>query len=99
MKTDEIGRKIKFNIEINELLITVINIYAPNIDQPQFFEDVFRTIALSSEHRIIIGDFNLVMNTSIDRIGNSSKQDKIIRSNKKCTERVGSGGHLANSKF
>ena len=69
VKTDEAGRKIKFNILINNVMLCICNIYAPNTDNPTFFDETFKMLAHDCENRILVGDFNLVMLPSKDRIG------------------------------
>ena len=42
-------------------------VYGPNADKPSFFEHVGRIISDYTEHRIIIGDFNVVEDPLLDR--------------------------------
>ena len=50
-----------------EVDILVINIYAPNEDCPEFFESVQKKIENTQhDHCIVCGDFNLVLNPSLD---------------------------------
>ena len=73
---DNAGRSLIFNLEINDVTIAIANIYAPNTDCPHFFEELLNKIALNAENRIILGDFNLVMNTEMDRIGSHTNKVK-----------------------
>ena len=69
-------------IEHEDKLITMCNLYAPNIDDPVFFEHVFKaTNEFPTENIIIGGDFNLTLNTDIDRLNsnvNNHKSAKFI---------------------
>lgn len=48
--------------------ITFLNIYAPNVDDPDFFQKVFNLIPdLSSTQLIIGGDFNTILDCLLDR--------------------------------
>uniref|UniRef100_A0A8C5GE34 Endonuclease/exonuclease/phosphatase domain-containing protein n=1 Tax=Gouania willdenowi TaxID=441366 RepID=A0A8C5GE34_GOUWI len=48
---------------------TILNLYAPNNDDPEFFHRVFLELSdLSADSSLIMGeDFNLALNTSLDR--------------------------------
>ena len=63
--TDDIGRKILINIEINDQMYTLVNIYAPNTisDRVTFFEqlnDFINCHSINKSNLIIGGDFNCV---------------------------------------
>lgn len=65
--TDKDGRYIIVIGEIH-ISLTLVNIYAPNIDNPIFFQKVFSLIPdISQTHLIIGGDFNTVLDTYLDR--------------------------------
>ena len=57
---DYVGRILAIDLLIsNEFSIRIINIYAPNHDSPDFFEEVNILIQDNqSDHLIICGDFN-----------------------------------------
>ena len=42
-----------------------INLYGANNDDPSFFENIYKNLSLDSI--IMVGDFNTVLNTSMDR--------------------------------
>ena len=68
--TDDDGRYIILDIEINGLRITLANIYAPNQDTPDFFVNVLHGIeSLPNDNRIVGGDFNLVLDLDLDKKG------------------------------
>ena len=55
------------DLSIEDNRVTLINIYDPNTDSPQFYEnvrDVF--LEFDNEYFILCGDFNLVLNPSQD---------------------------------
>ncbi len=62
------GRYIIVLGSINSKQITLVNLYAPNHDDPLFFQKVFKLIPSISESNIIIGgDFNCVLDNMLDR--------------------------------
>ena len=64
---DPEGRYIIMDITINDKTLTIINVYAPNSDTPQFFIDLFNTQKEHSNNEIIIGgDFNFIFDSKID---------------------------------
>lgn len=53
---------------IGEVVLTIMNIYAPNEDDPGFFKEVAQLLAGNSKGIIILGgDFNCVINKCIDK--------------------------------
>lgn len=48
-------------------IINLVNIYAPNEDNPAFFEDLFLLIASLPGTVIIAGDFNCTLDPELDR--------------------------------
>ena len=72
------GRVLKFTLTIEERSLTIVNIYAPNEDNPSFFERIFKENSRNADSLIVIGDFNLVMNTSMDRIGSQHNNTKAL---------------------
>lgn len=74
MITDSEGRYIIVQATIFNKLYTIVNLYAPNGDDPAFFHKVFSILSdlpLNSTN-IIGGDFNTVMNPSMDRVNYST---------------------------
>lgn len=51
---------------INSLPVSVLNIYGPNIDNPEFFRKVFDVIPTSSSNVIIGGDFHFYLDPILD---------------------------------
>ena len=68
--TDPEGRFIIVDVETEEKILTLVNIYAPNRDDPIFFRGVSEKM-LSFECDLIIfgGDFNLVCDVEKDKKG------------------------------
>lgn len=49
--------------------ITILNLFAPNEDYPQFFKNVFSLLAQKGEGMYLIGgDFNCVLDSNVDRL-------------------------------
>ena len=68
--TDPEGRFIIVDVETEEKILTLVNIYAPNRDDPIFFRGVSEKM-LSFECDLIVfgGDFNLVCDVEKDKKG------------------------------
>ena len=65
---DSEGRMIIILGEYNGQSIVFINIYAPNEDNPSFFEQAFEKISnIQADHFIMGGDFNKILDSSMDR--------------------------------
>ena len=61
------GRVIIFDLQEQEQKITIAAIYAPNEDSPKFFQEIATELRKRSEHKIVVGDFNLVLDVELDR--------------------------------
>ena len=61
------GRVIILDITDNDTTISLAAIYAPNQDSPEFFVNLQTLMRERSEHKIILGDFNLVLDVELDR--------------------------------
>ena len=69
---DHEGRFIICKLQINEYSYCMVNVYAPNGDEPLFFENILKLVAeLDCVHVIIDGDFNVAINPNIDRSVNN----------------------------
>ena len=68
------GRILIISLILHEYHMTICNVYAPNKDTPSFFTMLQSLLINCTEHLIIVGDFNLVLDHSLDRIG--ATQDK-----------------------
>ena len=82
--TDENGRYIILYCTILKKKILLCNLYAPNVDDPIFFQSLFDDIKrFSPDHMVIGGDFNLVMDLDIDKQGgtyttHTKARDKVV---------------------
>ena len=61
------GNILAVEINIEKVRFTLINIYGPNTDQPEFFDLIKEwIIEFENENFVICGDFNLVQNPTLD---------------------------------
>ena len=68
------GRFIICDIKMEQMSLTLENIYAPNKDDSLFFQSFFEKLGTFKCDEIIIGgDFNLVLDTSKDKMGGLNK--------------------------
>ena len=70
------GRYLIFDLIDNELTITILALYAPNQDSPEFFTLLGEILKSRSEHKILIGDFNLAMDVDLDRLNTYNNNNK-----------------------
>jgi hypothetical protein len=64
---DENGNYILLDIVMYEKRITLANIYGPNGDNPEFYENIFKKIRdINNDYTVIGGDWNMIINPSID---------------------------------
>ena len=66
-------RFLIFDLTTNDVNMTLANIYAPNEDNPAFFEDLFYRLSDFNCDDIVIGDFNLVFDLEKDKKGGFGK--------------------------
>ena len=76
------GRMIMCKIETESgFATTICNIYAPNTDSPAFFDALDQNLADAHWNKIVMGDFNLVLDTTKDRFqsnhNNSNAQKRL----------------------
>ena len=51
----------------NDFTLKIINLYGPNMDSPEFFENIKNKISLSSsDYHVLCGDFNLILDPTMD---------------------------------
>ena len=81
---DTEGNMLSVDINIGEISITLINIYGPNRDSPDFFGKIKAIIETSNQmYTIICGDLNLVLNPQLDcdqykHVNNPKSRDTVI---------------------
>uniref|UniRef100_A0A3B1J7U7 Reverse transcriptase domain-containing protein n=1 Tax=Astyanax mexicanus TaxID=7994 RepID=A0A3B1J7U7_ASTMX len=77
MKVDPQGRYIIISGNINSIPLTLVNVYGPNYDNPDFFRNLFNIIPFTSSDNIIIGgDFNCCLDSNLDKL--SAKTSPIL---------------------
>ena len=60
--SDQEGRSIIIDMKIDNKISTLVNIYAPNNDNPTFFQNLLdQILSFKCEEVIMGGDFNLVI--------------------------------------
>ena len=72
---DSQGRLVGIQFKLNEETFTLINVYAPNEDDPNFWIEVFRFFEMYPGHRILVSDYNLALDKEIDRSSLKSKNN------------------------
>jgi exonuclease III len=71
IKWDKDGHSILIKAEIDQKEIIIINLYAPNVNIPNFIKHILKDLkAYINSNTVVVGDFNTPL-SSIDR---SSKQ-------------------------
>lgn len=83
VKRDENGNKIILDITMEGLRLTLINIYGPNRDDPNFYKEIHADIVEYDTPVILAGDFNLVLNPEYDtfnyaNINNPKARDSVL---------------------
>ena len=84
IKKDQNGNLIEIDINTHNINFKIIVIYAPNTDDPLFFEQINDSITNSSyDYFLICGDFNLVLDPTLDsnnykNINNPKARQKIL---------------------
>ena len=73
---DKEGRFLIIELKVEEKILTITNIYAPNKDTPAYFEGLFDILKNFDEAKILIGDFNLTLNNQLDRLNTYSNNDR-----------------------
>ena len=70
---DAEGRIIAIDIFFENQSICLVNIYAPNLDDPAFFDEIFTVIEASTcDMKIFGGDFNVILDPNKDKKGDLS---------------------------
>ena len=60
------GNLLILVLNIASISVRLINIYAPNLDTPDFYQNLAEIIDQNKQDFVICGDFNLVMNPNLD---------------------------------
>ena len=81
---DSDGNYIILDLTINDKKLTLVNLYGPNNDRPNFFNHISNCIDdFDNDETIICGDFNRVLNPEVDyynykAINNPKAREKIL---------------------
>ena len=74
MSKDKEGRIINLKTSLGGKEILFSNIYEPNEDNPTFFQSLIsQIIDINCSNIVIGGDFNLVLNTELDKTGGTGR--------------------------
>jgi len=63
--TDPNGNYIVLDLKIENYIFTLVNLYGPNTDSPEFYTNIFSHIDFDNPV-VICGDWNLTLNRTID---------------------------------
>ena len=66
---DEAGRFVLCEIEKDGVTMNIMNLYAPNQDNPEFFNEINVLIKNYFDNTVLIGDFNMVRDVKLNRRG------------------------------
>lgn len=78
--TDKEGRALLLEVIIGEQCLLLVNMYAPNTDNPQFYTQIMEMIDAFDNCNIIWGgDFNLVLDPTMDRYNSSYNKPKATK--------------------
>ena len=67
---DKQGRILILNVLYNGMNLSLVNIYVPNDDSPQFFQQVFDILSEVENSTLVMGgDFNFMMDINKDKLG------------------------------
>ncbi len=82
---DKNGNYVILDLTIDEHRFTLVSVYGPNTDRPEFYENIFNAIELiGNDSYMICGDFNLVLDPEIDyhnykHINNKKSRDAVLK--------------------
>ena len=81
--SDEEGRLIIVDLHTDENVVTIVALYGPNVDSPNFFAKIANELRQRQPHKILIGDFNLTLTVDIDRLNtfsnNTKARDEVLK--------------------
>ena len=67
---DSNGRYIALNASVNDIDLTLVSMYGPNKDDPDFYDKFFENLNSFAKGEIIIcGDLNLIFDNTMDKKG------------------------------
>ena len=72
IEKDKEGRWLCCEIKTDDACYVIANVYAPNVDNLMFFQELFMTLCRYNSGNVIVGgDFNLVLDSAMDRVGST----------------------------
>ena len=83
-KRDINGNYLVLDINVDKINFTLVSIYGPNDDNPQFYENIMSIVEeFGNENFIICGDFNLVLCPELDycnylHVNNPKSREKVL---------------------
>ena len=78
--SSENGQYLLLYCTLNHRKVLLVNVYAPNIDTPDFFRNLFTDIERFTPDYIIMGgDMNLAMDPILDRQGSHYNNDNSVK--------------------
>nr|AAD02930.1 reverse transcriptase [Oryzias latipes] len=87
---DKEGRYIMITGKINSILITLLNVYVPPGSDWSFYRHIFEIISTKSQGTLICGgDFNIVLNNSLDSSNGKGDYRKIGKKMRHLMEEMG----------
>ena len=80
VKTDCNGNMLVLDLEIGEYSTTLINLYGPNTDDPNFYSDIATVLSdMGNTHNILCGDWNLILNNLLDCVNYTGINNPLAR--------------------
>ena len=77
---DPHGRFLFLEIKVKNSCLTIANIYGPNVDDFDFFRNMFVKLNDFSKNEILMGeDFNVILNNDLDKLNGSPHKNKLAR--------------------
>lgn len=80
IERDDEGRYLIVSLTVDKLELLFVILYAPNLDTPEFFANVFAKSEEQIGRRIILGDLNTILDDQLDIRGGKGYSHKL------CTE-------------
>jgi exonuclease III len=90
-KRDLNGNYLALDVVIDKQKLTLLSLYGPNMDNPDFYDQIMNIIEdFGNERYLLCGDFNLVLCPHIDcynylHVNNPNARDKLIEIVDQCS--------------
>ena len=80
LDSGEDGRILCVKVRLENLEFVLLNLYAPNTDEPEFFEIMSRKLVDSEiDEKLVLGDFNLSISKTDNSKGKPHANTKAVR--------------------